>query len=81
MWKLIDLLHTFPNLEPLTKSFCPIKVFINDKSFVGCGGQQIDDEIRVMAAGDHLDIPAHVRHRVEWTDADIPTVWLALHYR
>ena len=24
-------------------------------------------------------ISAHLRHRVEWTDADQPTVWLALH--
>ena len=25
-------------------------------------------------------IPAHRRHRVEWTDPEAPTVWLALHY-
>ena len=35
---------------------------------------------RVLAAGDHLLLRAHVRHRVEWTDADEPTVWLALFY-
>ncbi len=29
--------------------------------------------------GDYLHIPAHARHRVEWTDA--PTIWLAVHYR
>ncbi len=40
-----------------------------------------EDAVRVLSAGDYLDIPAHVRHRVEWTDADEPTVWLALHYR
>ena len=27
-----------------------IKVFLNDKSFVGCGGQEINDEIRVTIA-------------------------------
>lgn len=32
-----------------------------------------------LRAGDHVMIPAHVRHRVEWTDPDQPTVWLALH--
>ena len=37
-------------------------------------------EPRVMKSGDHLIIPAHVRHRVEWTDPDHETVWLALHY-
>jgi cupin 2 domain-containing protein len=28
--------------------------------------------------GDHLLIPAHRRHRVDWTET--PTVWLALHF-
>jgi cupin 2 domain-containing protein len=30
-----------------------------------------------LSAGDWLLIPAHSRHRVEWTDT--PTVWLAVH--
>ena len=38
-------------------------------------------EPRRLAPGDWLLIPAHVRHRVEWTDPDRRTVWLALHYR
>jgi cupin 2 domain-containing protein len=36
---------------------------------------------RTFNAGDYVDIPAHRRHRVAWTDADKPTVWLAVHYR
>jgi cupin 2 domain-containing protein len=35
---------------------------------------------RRLAPGDWLLLPAHLRHRVEWTDPDRPTVWLALHY-
>jgi cupin 2 domain-containing protein len=38
-------------------------------------------EPRTLRRGDHLAIGAHVRHRVAWTDADEPTVWLAVHYR
>jgi cupin 2 domain-containing protein len=38
------------------------------------------DEI-ALAPGDHVLIPAQVRHRVLWTQADPPTVWLALHFR
>jgi len=38
------------------------------------------DDVVEMLPGDHLVIPAHRRHRVEWTDAAQPTVWLALHY-
>jgi cupin 2 domain-containing protein len=36
---------------------------------------------RRLEPGDWLLIPAGVRHRVEWTDPDRPTVWLALHCR
>ena len=39
-----------------------------------------DPEPRVLGPGDYLNIPAHRRHRVEWTAAGEPTVWLALHY-
>ncbi|MBV8407591.1 MAG: cupin domain-containing protein [Alphaproteobacteria bacterium] len=35
----------------------------------------------VMQPGDWIEIPAHVRHRVEQTDAERPTVWLAVHRR
>src|SRR5947209_7376229 len=37
------------------------------------------DPIR-LEPGDHILIPAHVRHRVEWTSPDEPTVWLAVHH-
>jgi cupin 2 domain-containing protein len=35
---------------------------------------------RVLAPGDHITIAPHRRHRVEWTDPDTPTVWLAVFY-
>jgi len=35
---------------------------------------------RELARGDYLHIPAHVRHRVEWTDPQRATVWLAVHH-
>lgn len=38
------------------------------------------DEPVELRAGDYLTIPAHRRHRVEWTTPDGPTVWLAVHY-
>jgi cupin 2 domain-containing protein len=34
-----------------------------------------------MGPGDHVHIPAHRRHRVEWTDPAQATVWLAVHHR
>ncbi len=33
----------------------------------------------VLHPGDHVLIKAHRRHRVTWTAADPPTVWLAVH--
>lgn len=35
---------------------------------------------RHLATGDWINLPAHCRHRVEWTDPEQQTVWLALHY-
>ncbi|MCF7963913.1 MAG: cupin domain-containing protein [Methylobacter tundripaludum] len=32
-----------------------------------------------LMPGDYLLIPAHTRHRVEWTQPDIHTIWLAVH--
>ena len=39
-----------------------------------------DEEPIHIKAGDHLTIPAHQRHRVEWTSPDKPTIWLAVFY-
>jgi cupin 2 domain-containing protein len=33
-----------------------------------------------MKPGDFVHIPAHRKHRVEWTTPDEPTIWLAVHY-
>jgi len=39
-----------------------------------------DGDQRVeLEPGDWVEIPARVRHRVDWTQADAPTVWLAVH--
>lgn len=49
----------------------------------GSAGLQFAGEtaVRVMKPGDYVHLPAHCRHRVAWTAADRPTVWLAVHYR
>ena len=38
-----------------------------------------EDGARMLQRGDYLLIPAHARHRVEWTDPAQATVWLAVH--
>lgn len=48
----------------------------------GAAGVRFADEAeaRTLRAGDFLLIPARQRHRVEWTQKDEATIWLAVHY-
>jgi cupin 2 domain-containing protein len=34
----------------------------------------------VLKPGDYLNIPAHVRHRLDWTSPEEDTIWLVIHY-
>jgi cupin 2 domain-containing protein len=58
----------------------------NDNEFVlliqGKSGLLFEgrNEAMVMRPGDYINIPAHCKHRVEWTDTGQHTVWLAIHY-
>jgi len=40
---------------------------------------ETDDEVELQP-GDHLLIPAGLKHRVVWTDPDIDTIWLAVFF-
>ena len=35
---------------------------------------------RTLSTGDYVFIPARKRHRVEWTEPQQPTIWLAVHF-
>jgi len=47
----------------------------------GAARLQFEDGTVEMTPGDFMNIPAHQRHRVEWTTPDEPIVWLAVFYR
>ena len=48
---------------------------------VGSAIIDFDDKPSItLKAGDYLNIPAHQKHKVAWTDPDVETVWLAVHY-
>ena len=34
-----------------------------------------------LRPGDYVHIPAHARHRVEWTAPDQKSIWLAIHFQ
>jgi len=40
-----------------------------------------DEKAVRLKSGDYINIPSHTKHRVEWTDPDMETVWLAIHYK
>jgi cupin 2 domain-containing protein len=46
----------------------------------GAARLQFEDELVELKPGDFVNIPAHRKHRVDWTTADEPTVWLAVFY-
>lgn len=41
---------------------------------------RFENDVIEMKAGDWIDIPAHRKHRVEWTTPDEKTIWLAVFY-
>jgi cupin 2 domain-containing protein len=38
------------------------------------------DEPVDLIPGSFMNIPAHQRHRVDWTEPNEPTIWLAIYY-
>jgi cupin 2 domain-containing protein len=47
----------------------------------GAGRLAFEDGATVeLGPGDWVNIPAHRKHRVDWTTPAEPTVWLAVHY-
>jgi cupin 2 domain-containing protein len=38
------------------------------------------NELVKLKPGMHINIPAHTKHRVDWTPAEQPTVWLVVYY-
>jgi cupin 2 domain-containing protein len=46
----------------------------------GAARLQFEDETVELKPGDGIDIPAHRKHRVDWTSPDQLTIWLAVFY-
>jgi cupin 2 domain-containing protein len=36
--------------------------------------------VKTLNRGDFINIPAHQKHKVIWTDPNQPTIWLAIFY-
>jgi len=46
----------------------------------GAAKLEFEDRTVHLAPGESIHIPAHTPHRVLWTTAEEPTVWLAVFY-
>jgi cupin 2 domain-containing protein len=46
----------------------------------GAARLQFTDRMVELKAGDYVNISAHEKHRVEWTDPEVDTIWLAVFY-
>ena len=46
----------------------------------GAARLRFEDGIVEMKPGDFINIPAHKKHRVEWTSPEEPTIWLAVFF-
>jgi cupin 2 domain-containing protein len=51
-------------------------ILLNGKARLLFDGNNIIE----LSAGDYINIPAHKKHRVEWSDPQVETVWLAIFY-
>jgi len=61
------------HLQPLiTRS---LQLIVKAKLLFEGGNEPVE-----MGPGDFVNIPAHKRHRVEWTTEEEPTIWLAVFY-
>ena len=82
-----NLTMDFTNEEVTTRVLDGISLEVYQNEFVvvlqGSAGLRMDGEDAplVLRPGDYVVIPAHVRHRVEWTDPSGYTIWLAVFYR
>jgi len=46
----------------------------------GSARLRFEDEVIELKVGDWINIPAHRKHRVEWTAPEEKTVWLVVFY-
>jgi cupin 2 domain-containing protein len=75
--RIVSIGHTTPPGQWLEQDRSEWVLLIQGEALVRL---EHEAEIRRLRHGDHLHIPSGTRHRVEWTAAEPPTIWLAVHY-
>ena len=75
--RIVSKGHAMPKGEWYDQDKDEWLILLKGKAGIVIDGKK---EAITLEPGDYLSLPAHQKHRVEWTDADSETVWLALHY-
>ena len=75
--RIVSTGQATPAGEWLVQDWDEWVVLLAGKARLLIQGESVARELR---PDDWIIIPAGIRHRVEWTSRDPPTVWLALHY-
>ena len=68
--------HTSPQEGWYEQSFDEWVIVMQGSAKIEFDGSGIEH----LGVGDYLNIVAGKKHRVIWTDPDVETVWLAVHY-
>jgi len=77
MERIISMGHTTPENEWYDQESHEWVLLLRGKASI-----QFEDPAETIqfGPGDFVNIPAHRRHRVNWTDPNEPTIWLAVFY-
>lgn len=74
--RIISKGHTSPINEWYDQDFDEWVILLKGKARLQFAR---DKSIISLKAGDYLLIPAHEKHRVDWTEPEVESIWLALH--
>ena len=75
--RIVSIGHTTPPGQWLAQDRSEWVLLVQGEASLRLEGAPDAHRLR---SGDYLHIPAGLRHRVDWTAADPPTLWLAIHY-
>ena len=75
--RIVSRGHTSPDDFWYDQDTCEFVFVVSGEALLQIEGKE---QLVRMKAGDYRIIPAHERHRVEWTAPDEETVWLSVHF-
>lgn len=75
--RIVSKGHTTPESKWYDQDADEWVILLKGSASIAFEGQKKSVSLK---PGDHIKLPAHTKHRVERTDSNSETIWLALHY-